>query len=290
MRTEPFGNDRDRERFLDKSSTASAQDLLTNDNYVSEAIGQRSKELYDKHHEARADLRITSSNKAEQVEKHNKEIGNLTQGISHFHSGVTNRNQRLGLPPSSLSMFGMPGDRGGLAQVRIRKNAVQYAHDCIDGDAISVKKGQDPMVNPSAEDIQALLDTAQEAITNLSNAERDYVKVQERITELRWQVGTLRNDILGEFRKTLRNKTQTRQRRIMRRYGFSFTSSPGSGEEEDPFEVDDPIIDPTEAPEGGETGGGSPVPVSPEVTEPEQGEEPEQPVAPEEPVAAETVS
>ena len=92
------------------------------------------------------------------------------------------------------------------------------------------------MCNPSAAELQAVLDTARSEFDDVAMADREYDKAQEEIERLRPQADDLIQDVFAELRFNLRKKDDASQRRIMRTYGAEFRYL--KGEPEDKVELE----------------------------------------------------
>ena len=231
MRNDPLTNFADRHNFLRLAVLGGEQDLLATDSFQTEEIVNRTIDLYGKYDRGFTKLRVAKTDKAEQVELQKEASGGLGQGLSHFYTCVTQRNQRDNVPKSSLQMYGMPDQP--ISSIRSAKVLIQLAGICIEGDALSVERGLDPMVNPSPAELQKLLDTSITVERKLNAADQSLTVAQKTLDGFRLPLDDLRKEMQIQFNKTTRGDTNSRRRRIMRRFGFSFkTVEEGSEESE----------------------------------------------------------
>lgn len=83
------------------------------------------------------------------------------------------------------------------------------------------------MVNPSAAELQAVVDRAQVESGEVSVADRAYDDAQKAGAALRGPVDALIAEVMDQLRYTLLKFEPSNQRRIMRSYGAIFTYADG---------------------------------------------------------------
>ena len=278
----PKSND-DRLDFLRKAATVASEDQAAESSILTDELVARSLSLYQKYDSKYVKLGLARTEKSAQIKNKNDAEKKLRQIISHFNACVSMRNQRLEVPESFLKIYQMPSDES-ISACRTLTKLIRLANNCIRGDELSVLKGQEPMVNPSPADVQKLIEYGELVEKEENAADRNLVGIQNELDKLLVPLNELRTDMQTQFNKANRDMEPSRQRRIMRRYGFGFVSADTSQEEEEPEaspgsdetgNVDPPSEESVAEPEGNET-----------VTEPENptSETPETP----EPVPAPT--
>jgi hypothetical protein len=94
------------------------------------------------------------------------------------------------------------------------------------------------MGNPSAAELEAVLEAAHSESDDVAIADREYDEAQERVAALRPRADELIAEVMAELRFTLRKKDAPSQRRTMRRYGARFKYLRG-----EPRDADDVAIE-----------------------------------------------
>ncbi len=111
---------------------------------------------------------------------------------------------------------------------------IPIGQNAINGDAEAVAAGFPPMSNPSAAEVQLLLDNATAEAGEADAADRVHDKSQAAVAGLRVSVNKMIDDIMAELRFRLRDEDKAGQRRIMRTYGATFNYLEG-----EPVDTDD---------------------------------------------------
>ncbi len=102
----------------------------------------------------------------------------------------------------------------------------------MQGDAEAVAAGYPPMANPSAAELQAVLETARSEVGDVAVADRAYDQAQAAVAALRAEADDWVAEVMGQLRLHLRRQEPPSQRRIMRTYGARFRYLPGEPEDE----------------------------------------------------------
>jgi len=180
MRLVQLKNHSERQDFLRKAATIASEDQAVDKSHLTEELITRSQELHKKYQEENANLGKANTEKSAQVESQFLAMQELRQGISHFHAVVSMRNKRLGLPKSYLKMYQIPQDQN-VSSITSLPELIRLANNCISGDAQSKLKGKDPMVNPSPEEKQSLIEDAEKEEKAYNAADRDLVDIQNKL-------------------------------------------------------------------------------------------------------------
>ena len=141
------------------------------------------------------------------------------------------RISRLKQPPAVFSFY-MMTQNGEITYPTNMEQWLTLANKLIQGDAEAVKAGYPAMSNPSAVELQAILDTTQSEYNDVAMADRDHDIVQENLAKHRTVADKLINEMFDQLNFSLRAFDASSQRRIIRTYGFKYDSLPG--EEEPP--------------------------------------------------------
>jgi len=179
---------------------------------------------------------------------------------NHFASSVAQRNDRLELSGRLDPLFRIQGLRRP-SQVNTYEERLHITAQMISGDAVAVEMGHPAMANPSAEELKTARDAAQAALDAATEADRLYQEAQEAFWEICERTDGFHRVLIASLRTALADREPATQRRIMRMFGITFKTEPGSEEE--------PSGEPTT-----ETPGGEPTTEEPAGGEPPTGETP----------------
>lgn len=167
------------------------------------------------------DLKHTRS---KEIAEKNDGLITLNYYIRHSWIGLKNRIIREKLPESLLTLYGLP-QTGMLPEKSISPKLIETARALIDSDARAVAKGYAPMLNPSAEEVQEAVDAALKELQDTENVDKDLNELEETLAQHRNAADTLINDVIDELHFHLRKQGDSDQRRIIRSYGFTFSSN-----------------------------------------------------------------
>jgi hypothetical protein len=146
------------------------------------------------------------------------------------------RRKRLSLPAEVLTYYELP--LSGLVPPSMKeKDMLAKAANMIKGDAEAVLAGYDPIVNPSAAELQVALDAAVKELGEVAPADRNYDIAEEEVAKLRPEANDLISDVVDELKFNLRKRDGASQRRIIQSYGVEINYTNGSG----PVDDDEPI-------------------------------------------------
>ena len=102
---------------------------------------------------------------------------------------------------------------------------ISAAQSIITGDKNAVQKGYPSMLNPSAKEVEELLDKAEKEFYEVVPADRILAGQQKKLRVFRNEADKLIRETALVIRFALRNNTPSNQRRIMKLYGFKYRYS-----------------------------------------------------------------
>lgn len=150
---------------------------------------------------------------------------------------VKRRVRRLDQPAAVLSFYRLPLD-GTVPNPTTQEDWLAMAAQVVGGDTEAVAAGYPAMVNPSAAELQAVLDAALSEAADVAAADRAYDQAQAAVAALRPQADELLEEVMADLRYRLRKEDAPSQRRVMRTYGARFRYLPG-----EPLDSDDTPVD-----------------------------------------------
>ncbi len=164
----------------------------------------------------------------------------LKTTVRDYWHGLTRRTARQGHDVRVLRLHGLAAE-GHLPHSNRAEDWLLWAERVVAGDAAAVADGFPPMCNPTAAEVQAVLDEARAEAGDVAQADRLYDEAQAAQAELRTQADDLIDQAIGYLQLALRALDPSSQRRVMRTYGVVFETYVGEVLPEDevlPIEPD----------------------------------------------------
>ena len=153
-------------------------------------------------------------------------LDKLKMYLSHMWINVNNRAQRLGLDVGVLSYYAL-GQDGSRPTPSGRKEWVTVAEHVVAGDAKAVAAGFAPIAEPTAVELQAVLDSAIAEGADVIGADRDYDLAQTALADFRPRADALIKAVRAGILFGTYEMDAPSQRRVLRSYGATFDYLPG---------------------------------------------------------------
>ena len=217
-------NDEARRTLIENVIGKTAQDGTENIKYVLDATITEITALISKYNAAFFDVEAKLSGRIMETGQQTKAYNKLrTCAIDMIH-GVKRRIFRNEEPISLLSNYSMTQD-GAIPRPASREEVKTILESLIKGDAEAVRLGFPPMVNPSAAELQIVLDVALKEYRDVTGSDTAYDKAAEILAKHRVTANEWIKEIVDELNFALRKENASSKRRIMRSYGFKFESN-----------------------------------------------------------------
>ncbi|MCA9933557.1 MAG: hypothetical protein KC415_06515 [Anaerolineales bacterium] len=153
-------------------------------------------------------------------------MARLQMYLSHFWTAVANRAQRENQPVGVLGYYKLNNDGSRPAPSR-REEWLELATSVVNGDAAAVAAGYPAAANPSAAEVQAVLDTAVAESNDLPTADAAYDEAQTAVAALRPQADALIRAVRAAVLYSTYEMDEPSQRRVLRNYGSVYRYLPG---------------------------------------------------------------
>ncbi len=153
-------------------------------------------------------------------------LARLQTYVRDYWQGLTRRTAREGHDVRVLRLHGLAAE-GQLPNSNRAEDWLLWAERIVAGDAAAVSDGFPPMCNPTAAEVQAVLDEARVEAADVAQADRSYDEAQAAQAELRTQADDLIDQAIGYLQLALRKLDAPSQRRVMRTYGVVFHTYTG---------------------------------------------------------------
>jgi hypothetical protein len=172
-----------------------------------------------------------------EVREKNIAMGFLDRIVRDVWEVEKRRVKRLDLPTEVLTYYQLPLN-GNVPKTIKRKELLALAANMIQGDKEAVLAGFDPIVNPSAAELQTALDAAEKESAEVAPADRKYDEAEEEVSNLRPAADNLISDVVDEMKFNLRKRDRASQRRIIQSYGVEIDYTSGAGSISDDETID----------------------------------------------------
>lgn len=217
------GNDTDRYNFLSATVATAESDATKGYSYLSNETIDMAKSLIVPMKYAMDRLAKSTVKGAKNDEEKNEALRKVEIYLRDLWIGIRNRVNREELPTSLLQYYGLPLS-GLLPKTTSAATIIPLAEAVVAGDAQAVEAGYEPMLNPSAAELQAKVILAKSEVDDIFGADRLVNFNEEELATLRSKVDEAVREVVAELRFFLRRRDELNQRRIMRRYGVTFRS------------------------------------------------------------------
>lgn len=172
-----------------------------------------------------------------EVREKNIAMGFLDRIVRDVWEVEKRRVKRLDLPTEVLTYYQLPLN-GNVPKTIKRKELLALAANMIQGDKEAVLAGFDPIVNPSAAELQTALDAAEKESAEVAPADRNFDEAEEEVSNLRPAADNLISDVVDEMKFNLRKRDRASQRRIIQSYGVEIDYTSGAGSISDDETID----------------------------------------------------
>ncbi len=233
----PPRSDFDRSRFLQRTAASAAADHAAGNFYISSETLTAVTALAAQFDTAVRAISGTKRARSQEALERSEALAELSAYVRDLWAVLRRRVRRLKQPANVLLYYGLPID-GETPHPTAQDAWLPIAADVVSGDAEAVAAGFPPMSNPSAAELQAVLDMALTEAGEADAADRIFDQAQAAVAGLRGEIDQMIDDVMSELRFTLRREDKPSQRRIMRTYGAKYAYLEGEP------------IDPDDQPEG----------------------------------------
>lgn len=177
-------------------------------------------------------LHTRLGNRMHAVDERNTAREALSIYVRDFCVALKRRVHRLKQPADVLLLYSLHAD-GLLPNPKTDDELLQWANRLIAGDAQAVTAGYPAMSNPSATELQTVLDAARTEMAAVPQADLAYDQAQDAAATDRQKADEVirRINLLLDFK--LYHHDAPGIRRIKRNFGFTFKYLPGEPPDED---------------------------------------------------------
>lgn len=214
-------SDNSRLIFLKRATETAEQDYAMGNHYLEPATVAEIKPLLADYLDRLLAAQQKKSVYFKEVREKNEAIDRLILYVRDFWQGLKRRGKRTGEPNEVLTYYHLNSSGANPRPVSARE-WLDLARRLIDGDSVAVAAGYPAMTNPSAAEVDAVLQTAQAEYDQIAMADREYDQAQEHLAEIRARADALIKEVITELRYHLRKFDRPSQRRIMQTYGVVF--------------------------------------------------------------------
>lgn len=225
------GNDNARLAFLKTAAVTAAQDISAGNLYVTQATVDAMVAFLPQFEANVNTVTQKLSGRAKEVREKNEAADQVAGCVRDMWEVVKRRVGRLNQPAEVLTYYQLPLS-GETPKLYTPDEWIVMGQQLVVGDAQAVAAGYPAMVNPSAAELDALVQSAQTEKEDVAIADREYGQAQEALAALRVQADELIDEVMAQLRYVLRRLEAPSQRRIMRTYGAEFAYLEGEPPDE----------------------------------------------------------
>lgn len=217
------GNDITRKTMMDMAINSDTSDNESGSSFLMPQTRKTLNKLSPSFSELVVTQSDSSGVRQREVREKNEILSTLRIFCSHGAQSVRNRVIRNEEPVEILTNYGI-STSGTMPKYSVSNEIITQAEQLIAGDAKTVEEGFPGMVNPTAEEIKAVVDLAKKELFDVSKADRIVDNAEAELSMLRAEVDLLIRDIFSDLNYTLRHEEDSSRRRIMRSYGIEFVN------------------------------------------------------------------
>ncbi len=217
----PPYSDRERLAFLKRAAATGPQDIAAGNAYLSQDTLDDIAALLPSFEAAANAVSVKLSARAKETRERAEAIAQVELCTRDLWNVLKRRVRRKNQPAEVLTFYGLPLD-GTVPGLRKQEEWLTVAAQVVQGDADAVAAGHEAMVNPSAAELQAVLDAARSEADDVAAADRAYDEAQEALAALSAQASELIDEVMAQLRFHLRKKDAPSQRRVIRSYGARY--------------------------------------------------------------------
>ncbi len=237
-RYERPSGDRERLRVLKRTFATGPQDIASGNPYVSQETLNAIADFLPGFEAAVDTVGEKLGTRVKEVRERAAAIDLVIRYTRDLWAVLKRRANRLGEPADVLTFYRLPLD-GVSPNPTNRGQWLILAAQVAKGDANAVAAGYPAMINPSAAELQQVLDAARSEYDDVAMADRAYGIAQKAVYALRPRADELIAEVMAELRFNLRKRDTPYRRRIMRTYGAVYSYLVGEPEDE----VDAAVVD-----------------------------------------------
>lgn len=245
-------SDQSRLAHLQLSAAQGARDNAQGQAYLSPALVTELETFIPRYETAFNNIASFKGAQSNQVETANDAVNELIHYIRDMWAVVRRRVRRSQASPAILRYYQLPM-HGQAPQPTSREEWLNLAAAIIEGDADAATAGYPPAANPSATELQTVLDAAETALADLAAAKQALHNARLELAGLRREADQLIRTVTSELRHTLREMTAAQRRAMMRRYGVRFQAIGGTDQPEEEETADEVMLAAETAVSGSET-------------------------------------
>ena len=217
--------------FMKKAVKAAALDAEISITYVDVAFMATFAAHYEAYNAAYVKVQSTLAARVQETAESVSAFEKLKMYISHTWFSVYHRAKRLGLPNAVLEYYQLNAD-GSRPKIKGREAWESIADQIIRGDADAVLAGYTAMAEPTAVELQVILDASVNESGDVQQADRAYDIAQETVATFRDTADELIRELRDLIVFGTRKKDAASQRRILRSYGAKYRYQPGEAVDE----------------------------------------------------------
>ncbi|MCP4592791.1 MAG: hypothetical protein GY842_18815, partial [bacterium] len=189
-------SDRDRLAFLKRTAITGPQDIASGDSYVSQDTLDRINAFLPGFEAAVDAVSEKLGARSKEVRERAVAMERVSLYTRDLWAVLNRRVNRLDQPAEVLAFYQLPLD-GTIPKPTSQEQWLTIAAHVVKGDAVAVAAGYPAMINPSAAELETMLDAAQSESNDVAMADRTYDAAQEAVASLRVRADELIAEVVA---------------------------------------------------------------------------------------------
>lgn len=161
------------------------------------------------------------SRRGREVDEKQTAVNRLERHVRDFWAVLERRIGRQDLPESLFITYNQPRSGENPSGGRLQ-DWLDRAEDIINGDAIAVADGFEPMSNPNAAEVAAAREAAVTEAADVNTADRELDRAQHALDDMRAEADKLIRLLNGQLDLALYGLSADDARHTKARYGFTY--------------------------------------------------------------------
>ncbi|MCA9936708.1 MAG: hypothetical protein H6662_01580 [Ardenticatenaceae bacterium] len=218
--------------FMKKAIQTAALDKEMGNAYADDALMADFSAHYTAYDAAFVEMRGALGNRVRETAESTAVFEKLKMYISHAWTSIYHRVLRLDLPAGILTYYRLHADGSRPAMTQAREAWALAARQIIQGDGAAVLAGYTAMAEPTAVELQAILDAYITKTGDTQQADRKYDQAQADLATYREPADALIKELRDRIVFGTRKLDASSQRRILRSYGAQYRYLPHERQDE----------------------------------------------------------
>ena len=212
--------------LLEQAIATATQDQAAGRDYVSARWVSEAQALVPDFGAKVRSMSALKGHRGQDIIEKNETMAELVRYVRDFWSGLKRRIIRLKQPNSLFLLYNLPQTGRNPTENNTSLVWLERGAGLIAADAKAVERGYPPMSNPSAAELQVVLDRARAEFGDVAMAHREVDVAQHEVNQLRPRADRLIRLLSAQLNASLYELPAEGIRHVKGTYGFEFYTLP----------------------------------------------------------------